>query len=98
MTIEVPSDTRSELIAETGLKLNVRVAEGNNELLDVSEDRGSPFLGKGRYGFYYVGYKVSRDVPVSKDVTMKVRVGGDLGPFLKSHEKAKIIVRKRSDQ
>lgn len=96
--IEVPSNPRSKLIVETGLKLNVIVTKGDKELFAARADRGSPFLGKGRYGFYYVGYKVPKDIPVSTGVKLEVQVAGDVAQFLKNHGMAKVVVRKRSDQ
>ena len=96
--IEIPSEIRPEFKIEKDLSLTVKIQEGDKLLLWKSEDRGSPFLGKGRYGFYYVGYKVPKDVPVSKEISMEINIGKDVDHFLKTHEKARLIVRKSSDE
>ena len=96
--IEVPSNTPPEFKIEKGLHLTVNINEGRNALLSKDEDLGSPFFGKGRYGFYYIGYKVPRDVPVAKEISMEIRIDNDIHQFLMHHEEAKIIVRKSSDE
>jgi hypothetical protein len=95
--IEVLSDERPEFKIERGLRLDVRISEGDTVLIRSQEDRGSPFLGKGRYGFYYVGYRVPGDVPVAKEVTVEVLFDKGLEAFLQTHENARLIVRKSSD-
>ena len=96
--IEIPSDVRPEFVTERELNLMVQMKEGDKVLFSGSSDRGSPYSGKNNYGFYYVGYKVPEDVPVSKDIAIEINIEKDIRTFLKKHENAKVIVRKRSDQ
>jgi len=96
--IEVPSYNRTKIEVERGLNVTVDINDRGKTLLSKSEESGSPYLGKSRYGYYYVGYKVPRDVPVADEVTVEVNIGNDIGQFLERHNKAKLIVRKSSDQ
>ena len=96
--IEVPSDVRPEFVIERSLNLMVQMKEGDKVLFSGSSDRGSPYSGKSKYGFYYIGYKVPENVPVSKDIAIEINIEKDIRSFLKNHENAKVIVRKKSDQ
>jgi len=96
--IEVPSDVRPEFVIERGLNLMVQMKEGDKVLFSGNSDRGSPYSGKSKYGFYYIGYKVPENVPVSKDIAIEINIEKDIRTFLKNHENAKVIVRKKSDQ
>lgn len=96
--IEVPSEVRPKFVIERGLNLTVQMKDGDKVLFSGTCDRGSPYSGKSKYGFYYVGYKVPEDVPVSKDIAIEINIKKDIKIFLKNHENAKVIVRKKSDQ
>ena len=96
--INVPSDVHPDYVIERGLNLIVQAKDNDRVLFSATTDRGSPYFGRSDYGFYYVGYKVPQDVPISKDVTIEINIEEDIRNFLKKHENAKVIVRKRSDQ
>jgi hypothetical protein len=98
VSIEIPSKNQPGWATEEGLSLSVEISEGGNTLFQVSSDKGSPYRGKDKYGYFYVGYKVPENAPVAKELTVKINIENGINIFLNRHRNAKVIVQKMSDE
>ena len=96
--IEIPTKKQPGRVVENNLRLSTEISDGNNDPFVGSSERGSPYFGRDKYGYYYVGYKVPENVPVAKEATVQIEIGKGINDFLKRHKTAKIVIRKMSDQ
>lgn len=97
--IEVPSEFPEEARDEAKISIKIKIYEGEKAIYSSNEGVCSLYhRNKGNHDYYCVGYKVAKNIPVSKQLTMEVVFENDISKYLKSHENARVVVKKVGEQ
>ena len=83
---------------EPELQVFLEVFEGDKLLYRDGPVKGSGYWGRNDHGLHFTRYSVTEDLPVSRPLTGKVTISGDLNRFLEGREGATIGITKVSDE
>ena len=83
---------------EPELQVLLEVLEGDKLLYRDGPVKGSGFWGRNDHGLHFTRYSVTEDLPVSRPLTARIAVSGNLDAFLKGREGATIGITKVSDE
>ena len=83
---------------EPELQVLLEVFDGDKLLYRDGPVKGSGFWGRSDHGLHFKRYNVTEDLPVSKHLTARITVSGNLDAFLKGREGATIGITKVSDE
>ena len=83
---------------EPELQVLLEVFEGDKLLYRDGPVKGSGYWGRNDHGLHFTRYSVTEDLPVSRPLTGKVTISGDLNRFLEGREGATIGITKVSDE
>jgi hypothetical protein len=83
---------------EPELQVSLEVFEGDTLLYKNGSVKGSGFWGRDDHGLHFAWYNVPEDLPVSKSLTAKITISGDLSGFLNERKGTTLSVTKVSDE
>ena len=83
---------------EPELQVFLEVFEGDKLLYRDGPVKGSGYWGRNDHGLHFSRYGVPKDLPVSRPLTARITVSGNLDVFLKGREGATIGITKVSDE
>ncbi len=83
---------------EPELQVVLEVLEGDKLLYRDGPVKGSGYWGRNDHGLHFSRYGVPKDLPVSRPLTARITVSGNLDVFLKGREGATIGITKVSDE
>ena len=83
---------------EPELQVLLEVLDGDKPLYRDGPVKGSGFWGRDDYGLHFSRYGVPNDLPVSRPLTARITVSGNLDAFLNGREGATIGITKVSDE
>jgi hypothetical protein len=95
--ISVPGSTPFDNI-EPDLQVILEVFEGDTLFYRDGPMKGSGFWGRNDHGLHFVRYGVPEDLPVSRQLTAKITISGDLDEFLKDRGGTTLRITKVSDE
>ncbi len=73
-----PRPLKEDSPSYTDIAVSMAVFDGQKELLEMSSEKIGQFWGREDYGAFLVLYKVPRDLPISRELTAKIKISGNL--------------------
>jgi len=98
LMVASPRPLKEESPSYADISVSMAVFDGQKELLGMASDKAGQFWGREDYGAFLVSYKVPRDLPISRELTAKVKISGDLGGFLERRGNTVLKIQKFSDE
>ena len=95
--ISVPGKSRIGKM-EPELQISLEVFDGDTLLYSDGPGKGSGFWGRNDHGLRFSRYNVPGDLPVSRPLTARITISGDLTGFLEGRKGATIGLTKVSDE
>ena len=83
---------------EPEVQVSLEVFEGDTLLFEDGPDKGSGFWGRDDHGLHFTRYNVPGDLPVSRPLTARITISGDLNGFLREREGTTLRITKVSDE
>ena len=83
---------------EPEVQVSLEVFKGDTLLFEDGPDKGSGFWGRNDHGLLFTRYNVPGDLQVSRSLTARVVISGDLSGFLREREGTTLRITKVSDE
>jgi|LGVF01.2.fsa_nt_gb hypothetical protein len=80
------------------ISVSMAVFDGQKELFRKASEKAGQFWGREDYGAFLVLYKVPRDLPISRELTAKIKISGNLRGILERRGRTVLKIQKFSDE
>jgi hypothetical protein len=98
LMVASPRPLKEKSPSYADISVSMAVFDGQKELSGMASDKVGQFWGREDYGAFLVSYKVPRDLPISRELTAKIKISGDLRGFLERRGNTVLKIQKFSDE
>lgn len=98
LMVASPRPPKEDSPSYADISVSLAVFDGQKALFKTESGKVGQFWGRDDYGAFLVPYKVPKDLPVSRDLTAKVQISGNLKGFLGRRGSTVLKIQKFSDE
>ncbi|MBI4651645.1 hypothetical protein HY745_10250 [Candidatus Desantisbacteria bacterium] len=84
-------------IEKNGLSLTVSIYNETNKIFSKTTSYVGAFKGLRGSGLTYLSYSLPEDLPINKELKVKIEITGNIENFINQYGSAKLIIKKSSD-